>query len=146
MSTYSFLEVVCALTGPGAAINLAAGAGVSEEGITFTPSTEIDTMQIGADGSGQHSLHADKSGRVMVRILKTSPTNYLLSAAYAFQTANPASHGQNTITLVDTIRGDAITAQQVAFAKAPELTFAKEAGLVEWEFNAIIIDRTLGNG
>ena len=141
---YSFLNVQCALNGPGGSVNLAYGSGSADEGITFDPSGEISTMTMGADGSGQHSLHADRSGKVTVRLLKTSPTNKLLSAMYAAQTSNGALHGQNTISLTDTLRNDSITCSQVAFAKAPSITYGKEAGFVDWEFMAIIIDRTLG--
>lgn len=143
-NTYSFLSIVAGLTGPGGVINLASGAGVSEEGITIDPSTEINTMSIGADGSGMHSLHADRSARITMRFLKVSPTNALLSAMFAFQTSSPAQHGQNTISIVDSVRGDVITCRQVAFTKAPPLTYAKEAGFVEWEFSAVQVDRTLG--
>lgn len=143
--TYSFLDVVAALTGPGGVINLGAGAGIADEGVTVDPTGEINTMQVGADGNGQHSLHADKSGRLTVRLLKTSPTNALLMAMYNFQTASASTHGQNTLSLVDTNRGDAITARQVAFTKVPSLTYGKEAGLLEWEFSAVRIDRGLGS-
>lgn len=142
--TYSFLDVVAAIAGPGGTFGLANGAGPSEEGITVNAAGDIDTMQIGADGSGQHSLHADKSGKVSVRMLKTSPVNQLLSAMYAFQTASASTHGQNTISIIDSARGDVITCQQCAFVKAPDLSYGKEAGTVDWEFNAVKIDRTLG--
>ena len=144
-NVYSFLNVVCAINGPGGSINLADGAAVADEGITISPSGDINTMQIGADGAGQQSLHADKSGKITVRLLKTSPTTKLLSALYDAQTANAANHGRNTIALTDTQRGDSITCSGVAFQKHPDLTYAKEAGLIEWEFAAIQIDRTLGS-
>lgn len=142
--TYSFLDVSATLMGPGGAIPLGNGAAAAEEGITITPTGPISGMQIGADGKGQHSLYGDKSGKVTVRLLKTSPTNALLSAMYAFQTASGATHGQNTLVINDSSRGDVITCEQAAFAKAPDLTFAKEAGTNDWEFDAIKITRTLG--
>lgn len=141
---YSFLNFQCAITGPGGSINLGQGSGAADEGITFAPNGDINTMQMGADGSGQHSLHADKSGKVTIRTLKTSPINKLLSAMYNAQTADGAVHGQNTISATDTLRGDSITASQVAFQKHPDLTYGKEAGFIEWEFMAIRIDRNLG--
>lgn len=143
-NVYSFLDVQAAIVGPGGAFSLGSSAGVADEGITIDPSGEIDAMQIGADGTGQHSLHADKSGKVTVRVLKTSPVNKLLSALYNFQTASAASHGQNTITISDSVRGDVITCRQCAFAKAPNLSYGKEAGTQDWEFNSIAIDRVLG--
>lgn len=144
--SYSFLNFNMAIVGPGGAFSIGNGSGVADEGVTFSPTGAINSMTIGADGQGMHNLSADKSGKVTVRLLKTSPTNALLSLMYAFQTSNAANHGQNTITGVDTARGDTITCFQVAFAKAPDLTYAKEAGLVEWEFDAVRIERLLGAG
>lgn len=144
--TYSFLDVNAGIVGPGAAFSLGNGAAVAEEGITITATEDINKMDIGADGSGMHSLHADKSGQVTVRLLKNSPTNALLSAMFAFQTASSAAHGQNTININNSVSGDSITCTQVACKKAPDLTYAKDGGTVEWEFHAVRIERLLGAG
>ncbi len=140
---YSFLDVNAALVGPGGFINMGAGSGNAEEGITITPTGEKNVMTIGADGSGMHSLLADKSGTVTARFLKTSPTNQLLAAMYMFQTSSASQHGQNVITITDS-RGDAIICRSCAFKKAPDLNYAKEGGMVEWVWDAVYIDRTLG--
>jgi hypothetical protein len=140
---YSFLDVQAAIAGPGGVFNIGNGSGAAEEGISISPTSEINTMMVGADGSGQHSLHADKSGRIIVRLLKTSPTNGQLMAMYNIQTASAAAHGQNTITINDVNRGEVITARQVAFGKAPDLSYGKAAGVNEWEFHAVAIDRGL---
>ena len=145
MTTYSFLDVVASIVGPGGAINLGQGAATSEEGITVEPTDDIGTMTIGADGTPMHSLHANKSGSVTVRLLKTSPVNAKLSQMYAFQTASGANHGQNTISIGNSATQDSITCQQVAFKRAPTISYAKEGGVNEWHFNAGIIDRTLGS-
>jgi hypothetical protein len=142
--TYSFLDVNATIIGPGGAISLGNGSAAAEEGITVSPNGDISGMQIGADGNGVHSLYADKSGIITVRFLKNSPTNRLLSMMYAFQTASGASHGSNTIAINDRSRGDVIVATQVAFKKAPEIAYAKDADIIAWEFNAIRIERTLG--
>lgn len=142
--TYSFKDIQAAIVGPGGIINLGDGSGPSTEGITVDPAGDINTMTVGADGSAMHSLSADRSGRVTVRFLKTSPTNALLMAMYTFQISSGSSHGQNTLTITDSNRGDVMTCQQVAFKKAPALTYATEAGMVEWEFDAGRIDRVLG--
>jgi hypothetical protein len=104
------------------------------------------TMTIGADASVMHSLHSGKSGTVTVRLLKTSPTNALLSAMYALDTVNSANHGLNTISLRDMARGDVIVCQQCAFAKFPDETYAKEGGELSWAFHAGVIDFILGSG
>lgn len=145
MSTYSFLDVHAALTGPGGSINLGQGAAVSEEGITIEAAEDIDGMVVAADGTPMHSLHANKSGTVTVRLLKTSPINAKLSALYAFQTASAANHGQNVISLTNSQTNDSVTCQKVAFKRGVPLTYAKDGGMNEWTFNAGIIDRTLGS-
>jgi hypothetical protein len=144
MPTYSFLDVNASLVGPGGAVNLGSGAGAAEEGITIEPTDEINTMTIGADGTAMHSLHANKSGTVTVRVLKTSPVNQKLAQMYAFQTSAGANHGQNTISIANNNMQDVITCQKVAFKRAPNVTYAKEGGTNEWTFHAGNIDRTLG--
>ena len=146
LTTYSFLDTNAAIVGPGGAINLGAGAGAAEEGISYERSEEQDTMTIGADGTAMHSLRANKSGKVTVRLLKTSVTNAALQAMFNAQTVSGSLHGQNTITIFNTVTGDVITGQQCAFARLPSNTYAKEAGVIEWEFNAGQIDVTLGAG
>lgn len=145
MKTYSFLDIQCAIAGPGLAISLSAGAGVSDEGISFAFTGNINTTTIGADGEGMNTLRADRSGTVTVRLLKSSPTNQLLSAALAFQRTSSAAHGQNTITLVDRNKGDVVTAEGVAFNKVPDLEFGKEAQIIEWTFDALKISPNLGS-
>jgi Protein of unknown function (DUF3277) len=146
MPAYSFLDVQASISGPGGAFSLGSGAGAAEEGITVEPTEDISSMQIGADGTGQHSLHANRSGRVTIRLLKTSPTNALLSAMYNFQTASSATHGQNTLTVTDSVRGDKCTCTEVAFAKKPSVTYAKEGAPIEWVFNCVRIENLLGSG
>ena len=145
MATYSFLDVNASLVGPGGAVNLGQGAANAEEGLTVDPTEDIDTMTIGADGTPMHSLHANKSGTVTVRLLKTSPVNQKLAQMFALQRAAGANHGQNTISIANAATKDIITCQQVAFKRQPTLTYAKEGGMNEWTFNAGIIDFVLGS-
>lgn len=145
MTTYSFLDVQAGIVGPGAAFSLGADAGVSEEGISVAMTEDKNTMTIGAGGQGMHSLHAGKSGQLTVRLLKTSPTNLKLSAAYALQTADSSLHGQNTIVITNPKTGDIVTAQQCAFKKLTDLAYAKDGGFNVWVFDAIIIDTLLGS-
>lgn len=144
--TYSFLDTQASINGPGVSIPIGAGSGAAEEGITVTPSEDIGGMTIGADGAGMHSLYANKSGMITIRLLKTSPINQVLSAAQNFQRTSGAAYGQNTISLVNTLSGDAITGQFCAFKKVPDLTYAKDGNTVEWEFNVVILDIQLGAG
>lgn len=141
---YSFQDVNASLVGPTGTVNLAAGAGAADEGITFEMTGDKNTMVTGADGTVMHSLHAEKSGRVIVRLLKTSPVNAILQAMYDAQTASGALHGQNTILCQQKAANDATTAQQCAFKRKPPLAYQKEATTMEWEFDAGRIDTVLG--
>lgn len=144
MKSYSFMDTQCSLVGPGAALNLGFGAGVAEEGITIEPASDVNTMTIGADGQGFHNLHADKSGHITVRILKTSPLNGMLAAALAFQRTSAANWGQNAITVTNGALNDTISAQSVAFAKVPTVEYAKDGKFNEWRFDAVSVDFGLG--
>lgn len=143
---YSFMDVKCGIVGPGGAFSMGDGAATAEEGITISPKEDINDMKIGADGRGMHSLRADKSGTVTVRLLKNSPVNQQLSALQAFQRSSSRSHGQNTISLVNTNAGDSFTCTQCAFARVPDFNFAKDGDMVEWQWHAIRIEYLLGAG
>lgn len=144
MSVYSFLDSYCSITGPGGTVNIGSGAQTAEEGITFPMEGDKNTRTMSADGSGMHSLHASNAGNVTVRLLKTSPANAALQVLYDTQRQSSALWGQNTITLNNPATGDNITASQVAFSKFPDVTYAKDGGMNEWQFMAISVDHVLG--
>lgn len=143
---YSFLNIAATLAGPGGILNLAAGAAVSEEGITIERVEDKNVMVIGADGKGQHSLVASDACTLTVRLLKTSPLNAALMTMYNLQSASSALWGQNVFTLTDSGRGDFNVIQGCAFKKVPTLTYAKDGGLMEWTFDGIAANAILGAG
>lgn len=145
MAAYSFLNVVAAIVGPGAAFSLGAGSGVAEEGITIAASEDKNSMIIGADGVGQHTLVASAAGIITLRYLKTSPTNGLLQLAYDFQVGGGSKvWGQNIITVADTARLELTTAQSCAFKKKPEIVYDKAGPMIEWTFDSLAINTILG--
>lgn len=144
MSAYSFLNIVAAIAGPGAAFNLGAGAAVAEEGITIAPSEDKNTMVIGADGRGQHTLIASNGGLITIRLLKTSPTNGFLQLAYDLQSASSSLWGQNIITVADKARLELTTCQSCAFKKKPEIVYDKSGPMLEWTFDSLAINSILG--
>lgn len=144
MSTYSFQDVQATLVGPTGIINLGYGAAVADEGISIDMAGDKNTMLIGADGEGMHSLHADKSGTVTVRLLQTSPTNAKLQAMYDAQTLSSTLHGQNLITVTNPASGDITTARSCAFKKKPSINYRKDGSIMEWVFDSIKIDSLLG--
>ena len=143
-TAYSFLEVQAAIAGPGGTFNLGNGSGAAEEGITIEMTAEKDIMTIGADGTSMHSLSADNSGMITVRLLKTSPVNAQLQAMYDAQKLDLSLWAQNVITISNTNSGDSVGCRSVAFKKLPNNVYAKEGGMNEWEFNAGAIDTLFG--
>lgn len=146
MAAYSFLNITCQMVGPGIASNLASGASAAEEGITLERTTDKNVMTIGADGKGMHSLVADDSCTLTVRLLKTSPLNAALQIAFDLQSVSSAAWGINTFTLSDSARGDFSVIQQAAFKKGVTITYAKEGGMMEWTFDGIQVNSILGGG
>ena len=145
LPTYSFLDMAATLSGPGGSISLGAGAAAAEEGISVEFDEDAGSMQKGADGAVVHSLHAIKSGRGVVRLLKTSPTNSLLNALYNFQRSSSLFWGKNVLIISNPVTGDVYTCQQAAFAKHPSNEWAKDSRFLEWDFNIGIIDPVLGS-
>jgi hypothetical protein len=143
---YSFLDVQVSIVGPGGSFALGSGAAPAKEGISVEFTEDKNRMVIGADGSVMHSLIASKAGRVTVRLLKTSPVNNALDLLYNFQTSSGLFHGQNLIVVTNPVTGDEYTCRQVAFSKFPKNDYAEEAGLLEWTFDAGIVDSILGVG
>lgn len=145
MTTYSFSDVQATLVSPVGIIDLGYGNAVAEEGISIDMAGNKNTMVVGADGEGMHSLHSDKSGTVTVRFLKTSPANTKLQAIYDAQTLVSAFHGLNTIVIRNSISGDVTTARSCAFTKKPSLNYQNSGDFVEWSWDSIKIDTILGD-
>jgi hypothetical protein len=142
--TYSFVDVAATITGPTGTANLGYGASNADEGLTVSLAGDKNTMLIGADGNGMHSLHADKSGSVTVRLLKVSPVNAILQAMYDAQSLSSALWGQNVIVIRQIASGDVTTAVRCAFKKKPDVTYKKDGDIVEWTFDTVRIDTVLG--
>jgi structural protein KPP10_ORF10 len=144
MATYSFIDISASLDGPTGTADLGFGSSIAKEGISVNMANPKNTRTIGADGKGMHSLHADKSGDVIVRALKTSPLNAILMAMYDAQSVNAALWGQNVIVVRQNQSGDITTCNQCAFTKKPDIKYAEDADILEWGFEAIEVDTVLG--
>ncbi|OWF84736.1 hypothetical protein B4907_07000 [Yersinia kristensenii] len=143
-NTYSFMDVTASIVGVGGSFDLGYGAAVAEEGIVTSMIENKNTMTIGADGEGMHSLHAGKGGTVTVNLLKTSPTNRKLSVMYNAQIQSSATWGNNIILIRNTASGDTFAARGCAFQKQPDFNNAKDGALVPWVFDCIKVDQLLG--
>lgn len=144
MTTYSFVDVTATLVGTGAVIDLGYGSATAQEGITIAMAGDKNTMLIGADGEGMHSLRADKSGQITVRLLKTSPQNSKLLALYNAQSLSSGAWGNNVITITHTVSGDITIARSCAFKKRPDMNYRMDGDTYEWVFDSIKIDGFMG--
>ena len=138
ISTYSFLDVMASISGPGGSFDLKGGN--AEEGITITRANAKNVMTAGADGSVMHSLRAEDSGTATVTVLKTSPLNSMLANLYNAQKNSSTTWGKNTISLRDMVNGDDITLSGCAFQTPPDLNYATEGGTNAWPFDFGKID------
>ena len=144
MGVYSFLDNSATWTGPGGTISLGSTSGAAKEGITIEYEEEVGHMDVGAGGAVQHSLHANKSGTITIRVLKSSPINQKISNKIAFQRASAENYGQDVFSIANLVTGDIVTCQFVAPKKFSALTYAEDAGMNEWVLNAGLIEPTLG--
>lgn len=144
MAAYSFKDVTATFVGPTGSFSLGYGSANAEEGIEIVMVGDKNTMTVGADGEVMHSLHADKSGTITVRLLKTSPMNQKLMATYDAQSISASLWGQNIITISNTAVGDLHVGRQCAFKKKPDFKYAKDGDVIAWTFDAGKIDSALG--
>lgn len=146
MAAYSFLDIKGAIAGPGGTIQIGMGSGAADEGITFERTEDRNTMQTGADGEVMHSLHASDSATVRVRLLKTSTTNGKLNEMFKSQRRSSSQWGRNVISIQDYVRGDRVTASEVAFTGEPALSYGKTGNVNEWTFHAGHLVEVLDQG
>ena len=144
MSTYSFQDVTASLTGPTGVVDLGFGSSVTKEGITVAMNGPRNVMTPAADGEYMHSLKADKSGTVTVRLLNTSPVNAMLQAMYNAQSLTTSLWGNNVIIIRNKGNSETVTCRGVAFQKLPDRVYAEEGQMVEWVFDAGKIDVITG--
>jgi hypothetical protein len=142
---YSFFDVQASIKGPGGNFDIAS-SGVSDESIRIAMSSDKNTMTIGANGDGMHSLKATTASRITISLLKTATGNALMNQLYAYQSKSSAFWGQNIITIANPVSGDAIVATGGAFVKQSDIGYSTEAGLNTWAFDFIATSEVLGNG
>ena len=162
MGVYSFLDNQATIVGPGinssigagalfgalsgaGAQTLAAGAGAAKEGLSVALEENKTTVTTGADGGIMTNLHAGQTGRITVRLLKTSPVNAVLGAAYAAQKSSAATWGQNQITLTNNVLGDLVQGYQMSFEKYPDNEYSEDGNVLAWTFIGIVVEK-LGPG
>jgi hypothetical protein len=145
ISAYSFEDVLATIVGPSGTTPLGVSAAPAAEGITVSKEAK-NTKTVGADGSVMFSMHANESGKVTVRLQKTSPVNAILSAMYRLDSSTALNWGKNVIIITEIATGDVYTCTGCAFTQHPSNTYATEGNTLDWEFDAGVVDPLLGFG
>lgn len=145
MGTYSFLTVQASIIGPGVNAQIGSSSGAAKEGLSLSFDDDKNKITTGADGSIMTSLIASMTGKIIIRLLKTSPINAVLNNGFNFQRSNPANSGQNIIRITDTSRGDVGSGAQMSFLKMPDNGWSEEGNTLEWTFIGIV-NEVLGAG
>lgn len=144
LPTYSFIDVYGTISGPNFFATFGNGTGQANEGITIEQTEDKNVMTPGASGEVMHTLIGVDAGRVTIHVLKTSPLNAILNAAFNAQKSSSLLWGQNLITITNPVMGDHITCSQVAFTRRPPNSYAKEPAALVWDMEAGHVYVTLG--
>jgi spore coat protein U-like protein len=145
--TYSFLDSVATISGPGGTFNLSGETqGNADEGVTFEYEEDKGSITMSAGGGGMHNLHASNAGSATVRLLKNSHVNQLLSNLYNSQSTRGTLWGQNVIRCSNRTSGDVLVLSLAAFKRHSPITYAKDGGTNEWQFRGIKLSIKLGQG
>ncbi len=99
--------------------------------VTIARNNDAYTLQMGSDGEAARSKSNDKSGRMTIQLLQTSPSNAILSA---FALADEVTPGGAVFPFAckDLNGGSLHTAQTGWIVKKPDAEYVVEAGPREW--------------
>jgi hypothetical protein len=139
------MNVAGSIAGPGGVVSIGYPNGNAKEGLHVEYLEAKDAMVVGADGAIMHSLRSGNAARVTVNLLKTSPTNALLSNLYNFQRTQASFWGLNTIAISDVQRGDVGAGSQMAFERHTGVVWAEDANIMQWSFQGNWL-QILGSG
>lgn len=96
---------------------------------------------VGADGDGCFVKSNNKSGEVTLTLLRSSPSNDILSALYKVQESLPVPQ---PLFAKDGLGTSLISSAKALIKKIPDLTFSKEMNTAEWVFIVHDLDIFVG--
>jgi hypothetical protein len=136
MASYSFADVIATIVAPAGNITLAGdtSGAVADEGISVEKAEDRNTMMVGCQGEIMHCKHAAVNGVIRIRLLKTSPNNGKLMNLMNSLDGDMWGTGQFSVR--NRVKGDVITAAEVAFTGQPTIVYGKLGGIQEWTFHA----------
>ena len=98
----------------------------TEEGFTYKQ---------GTDGEGTRSATGARHARVTVSVMQTSAANAYFCALYNGDIATEGGAGIVPLSVTDLGGKDLFVAKEAWIVKLPDRAYAKEAGVIDWEFD-----------
>lgn len=126
-SAYSMVSVSATLDG-----RQILGLWDGDDAIVVSPGADIGTMMIGADGSSLFSQSADRSARVNIKLMHTSPTHRQLMQKLKRQQQLGANGAAFPFSFMDSASGEGGSADKCYIQAAPADGKGKNATVREW--------------
>lgn len=113
-----------------------------DEFVKVTRTSPLYTKKMGADGRGSRSMSMDESGLIEVMLLRSSPTNDLLSAEVKLDRLGLGVHPFQ----ISDLNGTALVhAAETWISKYPDWARGKEDGDHTWSFESLKVDIDVGS-
>lgn len=109
--------------------------GLAQDGDAISVAYDEDhvTKDVGLDGEVAWAMNANRTGKITVRLMATSLTNQLLSAAKELDALNGTA--VYPFIVKDASGLDIHFAKESRILKTPDSSYSKEIGVREWVFD-----------
>jgi len=99
--------------------------------VTVEKNSDAWITKVGSDGEGSRSKSCDRSGKVTIRLMQTSPSNLILSGF--FKADDIADAGTFPCIVKDSrAAGETHAAENAWIQKEPSASYEREDGVREW--------------
>ena len=92
------------------------------------------TTVVGVDGEGTRTRSANKSGKVTIKLMKTSSSNAVLSAISQAHELSPAGLGVLPLMIKDGLGNSLCFAAEAWVVKPPKVDYGAEVAERDWVF------------
>ena len=99
---------------------------------------------VGTDGEVARSKTNDRRLKIVIKLLQTSLSNALLSAAHQSDLNSPNGLGVGSFFMQDLSGGTIVSAPEAWIVSYPESDFDRKSGSREWEIRAAFGERLEG--
>lgn len=137
LKTYDFKQVACIFGG-----RQITGFAEGDDSIGVEPEADAWTKTVGADGEVTRSKSNNNSGKVMLKLMKTSDANDFLMSLYNADKLQNA--GMVPLMIKDNSGRSLHVGEQAWIKKLPKDGYGATAGTVEWEIDVADMVSNLG--